>query len=177
SRRRRLSVRAHPRRDAAYEAMSKELRADLHERFVEWLERVAADRLGELEEIVAYHLERAALYRRELDLPGETEAARRAAELLLRSGARAYDRGDLSAAQNLLGRAVALLPPGDPLRVRALPLLGAAIFDAAGGMERALSVLEQALGESRAAGDPAAEASAWAMHQLVSIQSVPGTDV
>jgi predicted ATPase len=30
-------------RDAAYAAMSKELRADLHERFVTWLERVAAD--------------------------------------------------------------------------------------------------------------------------------------
>jgi len=164
-------------RDAAYEAMSKELRADLHERFFDWLERVAADRLGELEEILAYHLEQAALYRRELDLPDESEAGRRAAELLARSGTRAYDRGDLSAAQNLLGRAVSLLPPGDPVRVRALPLLGAAIFDAAGGMERALAVLEQGLHESRVAGDHAAEASAWTTHQLVSLQSVPGTDV
>ena len=163
-------------RDAAYEAMSKELRADLHEQLFDWLRRVMPDRLGELEEILAYHLEQAALYRRELDLPDDSEAGRRAAELLARSGARAYDRGDLSAAQNLLGRVVPLLPPGDPLRIRALPLLGAAILDAAAGMERALSTLEQALHESRVAGDRAAEMSAWAIHQLVSIQSVPGTN-
>ena len=86
-------------RDAAYESMSKELRAELHERLVDWLERVASDRLGELDEIVAYHLEQAARYRRELDLPDEREAGRRAAELLVRSGTRAYDRGDLSAAR------------------------------------------------------------------------------
>ncbi|MDQ3992756.1 MAG: AAA family ATPase, partial [Actinomycetota bacterium] len=163
-------------RDAAYEAMSKELRANLHERFVEWLQRVAADRLREMEEIRAYHLEQAALYRRELDLPDESDTAGRAAELLADAGTRAYDRGDLSAADNLLGRVVSLLPPGDPLRVRALPLLGAAILDAAGGMERALGLLAQALEESRA-GDRAAEASAWAMHQLVRIQSVPDMDL
>jgi class 3 adenylate cyclase/tetratricopeptide (TPR) repeat protein len=164
-------------RDAAYEAMSKELRADLHERFADWLERVALDRQGELEEILAYHLEQAALYRRELDLPDESEAGGRAAELLARSGTRAYDRGDLSAAQNLLARAVALLPSGDPLRVRALPLLGAAIFGAAGGMERALGVLEQALDEGHAAGDRVAEATAWAIQRLVAMQSDPGTDI
>jgi predicted ATPase len=163
-------------RDAAYAAISKRLRADLHERFVEWLGRAAPDRLGEMEEIVAHHLEQAALYRRELGLP-DAGAAGRAAELLERSGTRAYDRGDLPAAQNLLGRAVALLPAGDPGRLRALPLLGAATLDAAGGMERALDFLQQALAESRAAGDRAAEASAWATHTLVSLQSVPETDI
>jgi tetratricopeptide (TPR) repeat protein len=110
-------------------------------------------------------------------LPDESEAGRRAADLLAHSGTRAYDRGDLSAAENLLGRAVALLPAADSLRVKALPLLGAAIFDAAAGMERALDILEQALEESSVAGDRAAEASAWAMHRLVSAQSIPGTDV
>ena len=114
-------------RDAAYDAMSKELRAELHVRFVEWLERIAAERLSELEEIVAYHLERAALYRRELGL-AEGEAANRAAELLARSGERAYDRGDVPAARSLLGRATALLAIGDAMRVRLLPMLGAALF-------------------------------------------------
>jgi class 3 adenylate cyclase/tetratricopeptide (TPR) repeat protein len=164
-------------RDAAYVAMSKELRAELHERFVDWLERVASDRLSELEEIVAYHLEQAALYRRELDLSDEREAGRRAAELLVHAGTHAYDRGDLSAAESLLGRAVSLLQPGDALRIRALPLMGAAIYDAAGGMERALGLFERALDESRIAGDRAAEANAWALWQLVRIQSVPETDV
>jgi len=163
-------------RDAAYEAMSKQLRADLHEGLFDWLTRVAPERAGELEEILAYHLERAALYRREIALPDENDAGRRAAELLARSGTRAYDRGDLSAAQNLLSRAVSLLPSGDPMRVRALMLLGAAILDAAAGMERGLELVAQALQESRVSGDRAAEVTAWAIHQLVSLQSVPDTD-
>jgi hypothetical protein len=163
--------------DTAYEAMSKELRADLHERFVDWLERVAINRLAELDEIVAYHLEHAARYRHELDLPDEREAGRRAAALLVRSGTRAYDRGDLSAAQNLLGRAVPLLGAGDPSRVRALTLIGAAILDGTGGMQRARTIVDQALDESRAAGDQAGEASAWATQQLVSLQSDASTDI
>jgi tetratricopeptide (TPR) repeat protein len=163
-------------RDAAYEAMAKELRAELHDRFASWLELVAGDHLGELEEILGYHLEQAALYRRELDLPDESETRRRASELLARAGTRAYDRGDPAAAENLLARAAALLPPGDALRLRVLPLLGASILGAR-EMERALEVLHQALDEAVAAGDPVAEASAWALHRLVAVESVPGTDV
>ena len=51
-------------RDAAYEAMPKEQRADLHERFADWLEGVRAT--GARTEIVGYHLEQAWRYRREL---------------------------------------------------------------------------------------------------------------
>ena len=80
-----------------------------------------------------------ALCRAEVGLPDERESGRRAAELLARAGTRAFDRGDLSAAQNLLGRAIALLPAGDPLRIRALPMLAVAVFDAAGGIERAFA--------------------------------------
>src|SRR5438552_2061198 len=58
-----------------------------------------------------------------------------------------------------------------------MPLLGAAIFDSGGGMERALDILAQALDESRVAGDRAAEASAWALHQLVVLRSVSDTDL
>jgi tetratricopeptide (TPR) repeat protein len=129
-----------------------------------------------MEEILAYHLERSALYRNQLDLPDENHAGQRAAQLLARSGTRAYDRGDVAAAQSLLNRAVSLLAPGDPTRLRALPLLAAAILDAATGMERALSLVAQAVEESRIANDRAAELSAWAIHQLVSLQAVPDTD-
>ncbi|MHB8643381.1 MAG: AAA family ATPase, partial [Gaiellaceae bacterium] len=68
-------------RDAAYDAMSKELRAELHVRFVGWLERVGVERAGELEEIVGYHLEQAALYRRELGLDDDGAAVRAAERL------------------------------------------------------------------------------------------------
>ena len=44
-------------RDAAYEAAPKALRAELHERFADWLEDVGKARVEEFEEILAYHLE------------------------------------------------------------------------------------------------------------------------
>ena len=44
-------------RDAAYEAAPKALRAELHERFADWLEDVGEARVEEFEEILAYHLE------------------------------------------------------------------------------------------------------------------------
>ena len=46
-------------RDAAYEQMLKETRAELHERFVAWLERRADARAVQYEEIIGYHLEQA----------------------------------------------------------------------------------------------------------------------
>jgi class 3 adenylate cyclase len=53
-------------RDAAYEAMPKETRAELHERFAGWLEAKAGERLREYEEFLGYHLEQAHRYRAEL---------------------------------------------------------------------------------------------------------------
>ena len=52
-------------RDAAYESMSKRLRAILHERFADWVEARAGDD-AELDEILGHHLEQAHLYRAEL---------------------------------------------------------------------------------------------------------------
>ena len=53
-------------RDAAYDALSKESRADLHARFADWLEAKAGDRLAEYAEIVGWHLEQAYRYLSEL---------------------------------------------------------------------------------------------------------------
>ena len=53
-------------RDAAYDSLPKETRAELHERFADWLERHGA--LVEQDEIVGYHLEQAHRNRAELDL-------------------------------------------------------------------------------------------------------------
>ena len=58
-------------RDAAYEAMPKELRAELHERFASWLERMAGERVLEYEEILGFHLEQAYRYRLELAPPDD----------------------------------------------------------------------------------------------------------
>src|SRR4029077_15792398 len=50
-------------RDAAYEAVPKQIRSDLHERYAAWLEEVAGDRLPEREEVLGYHLEQAYRWR------------------------------------------------------------------------------------------------------------------
>ena len=62
-------------RDAAYESLPKASRAELHERFADWLDEHAG--LVEQDEIVGYHLEQASRHRRELD--GETPAPRSSA--------------------------------------------------------------------------------------------------
>jgi class 3 adenylate cyclase/tetratricopeptide (TPR) repeat protein len=110
-------------RDAAYQSMPKEQRADLHERFAEWLEQVAGDRLPEYEEILAYHLEQAYRYRVELGPPDErTRAiAHAAAGRLLSSADRAEERGDDATARSLLVRCAELSE--DAVRAHALTLL------------------------------------------------------
>ena len=62
-------------RDAAYEGMPKKVRADLHERFADWLEESAGERASEYEEILGYHLEQAYRYREELGPPTEADQA------------------------------------------------------------------------------------------------------
>jgi class 3 adenylate cyclase len=46
-------------RDAAYRALPKGSRADLHERYANWLEQRLSERSSEFEEILGYHLEQA----------------------------------------------------------------------------------------------------------------------
>jgi hypothetical protein len=55
-------------RDAAYDALPKAVRADLHARFANWLDE-HGDALVERDEIVGYHLEQAARYHAELGQP------------------------------------------------------------------------------------------------------------
>jgi class 3 adenylate cyclase/tetratricopeptide (TPR) repeat protein len=93
-------------RDAAYDALPKSTRADLHERFATWLERRGG--LIELDEIVGHHLEQAVRYRTELGLES-AELAVRAGGHLAEAGRKAHTRDDLGAAVNLFDRAVALL--------------------------------------------------------------------
>ncbi|MGH2484255.1 MAG: AAA family ATPase [Candidatus Limnocylindria bacterium] len=94
-------------RDAAYAAAPKELRADLHRRYADWLERRVGDGGTEYEEIIGYHLEQAYRYLPELRQP-DAELGYRAGERLGRAGERALARGDASAARNLLERATEL---------------------------------------------------------------------
>ena len=94
-------------RDAAYEGLPKEVRAEQHERHGAWLEQVLGDRLAEGEEFLGYHLEQAYRYRAELGAIDQNslELADRACRHLASAGRLALRRGDTQAAVNLLERA------------------------------------------------------------------------
>jgi class 3 adenylate cyclase/tetratricopeptide (TPR) repeat protein len=131
-------------RDAAYDSLPKETRADLHERFAAWL----AERGGlvELDEIVGYHLEQAYRNREALD-PSDSRLqalGRRAAGRLAQAARGALSHGDLGAARGLFTRATALLPQGDDMRLEILRELQWPLSEA-GEMEemrRAIAELE-----------------------------------
>ncbi len=134
-------------RDAAYQGLLKRSRALLHERFVEWADRVNAeqDRALEFEEVLGYHLEQAYLYRTQLgplDEHGVTLGIR-ASQRLHSAGDRALARGDLPAATGLLTRAAALLPSVDLERARILTKAGGARMES-GQFEAA----DEAFGEA-----------------------------
>ena len=114
--------------DAAYSAIPKSTRAELHERFAGWLERRDAE-----DELVGYHLEQAARCRAELGAPDEA-LTERAGVLLAAAGSRAHARDDMPAARTLLERAVELahLGPARPEALRELATARWATGDVAG---------------------------------------------
>jgi class 3 adenylate cyclase/tetratricopeptide (TPR) repeat protein len=148
-------------RDAAYEGLPKGVRADLHERLADWLELDVRGRTGEYEEIVGYHLEKA--HSLLLELGTKTEhigfLGSRAGLVLASAGRRAFARGDMPAAVNLLSRAAALSPADDPARIELLLQLGFALLEI-GDYARLEDVLADAVAAASAAGDPDLEAHA-----------------
>jgi class 3 adenylate cyclase/tetratricopeptide (TPR) repeat protein len=144
-------------RDAAYERVPKELRSELHERFADWLD----GRGEEFDEVIGYHLEQAYHCLAALGRPGERgqDLAEAAASRLVASGRRAYARADTRAAANLLERAASLLPGDDPRRLDLLPPLGRALR-AQGQLDRADTVLSEAVERGHAAGERAVAADA-----------------
>jgi class 3 adenylate cyclase/tetratricopeptide (TPR) repeat protein len=135
-------------RDAAYDALPKETRAELHEQFADWLAHHGQE-LIELDEVLGYHLEQAVGYRRELGHP-DRELERRAALRLGEAGSKAATRSDAHGAANLLRRALALLTEDDPSRPPLLiELIGA--VEGAGGLEEQF----QLIGELEQHDDPA----------------------
>ena len=139
-------------RDAAYGALPKTQRADLHERFADWLER-----RGMFEEISGHHLEQAYLARSQLAPVNDqiAELGARAGAALASAGHRALAREDMPAAARLLGRAVALLGEGTKRREAMRELSGALWIT--GERERARSVLADVVTEAAAAGDERVE--------------------
>jgi len=155
-------------REAAYAGTAKKLRAELHERFADWLVRMAGARAVEYEEILGHHLERAYRYREELGPLDERARAVgvRAAERLTAAGQRALGRGDIPAAANLLGRAASLFPSSEPRRLQVLPDLGAALM-LSGDLVRADEVLTEAIDAAAAADEQPLQARALVERTLL----------
>ncbi len=141
-------------RDAAYDSLPKQARAELHERYAAWLAQAYAARGGEVGEVLGWHLERAYRFLTELgpvDAHGR-QVAEAAAAQLAAAGHLATGRGDLPAAANLLERAIALLPPGDRTRLELLTDLGEVLILNV-ETERAQRVLDDVMAAAERTGD------------------------
>src|SRR5206468_4691592 len=75
-----------------------------------------------------------------------------ASERLLAAGSRAFARGDMPGAVNLLGRAAELLPKEDPIRLELLPDLATALTEV-GELSQADSILGETVEAARAIGN------------------------
>jgi len=156
-------------RDAAYQALAKQTRSELHERFAQWLEQSAGDRIGEYRAILGYHYEQAFRYRVEL---GPVDA--HAADLALRAGtliAAAARQANVladAAAVPLLERAMELLPPDSSDRRFTIAQVGW-LFLVVGQGARAEALLEETVDQARSTGDERAEA--WATLGLRWVQN------
>jgi class 3 adenylate cyclase/tetratricopeptide (TPR) repeat protein len=141
-------------RVAAYDAVPKVVRAELHEQFADWLEKNFAEQIGELEEIIGHHLEQTTRYRLELGLvdSATVELALRAGTRLAAAGGRAFARGDVSAASKLLERAASLLEARPETRAEVLLQLAAVVHEQ-GDAIRADALLTEAGTLAEAAGD------------------------
>ena len=157
-------------RDAAYARLTKAERAELHERFADWLEGIAGDRLTEYETILGHHLERAWSYRTELhDGSGRTRVAgERAGRYLYASGKRARERGEVGAAEALLLRAEALPSANEVARAELLIETGLAQL-AAGRSAEAYEHGDRALELATAVGAAAIAARARLLRYDASI--------
>ena len=130
-------------REAAYQGLPKQRRAELHERVARWLE-APAGRPGR---------DHRPPPRRGLPPPGRARARRAsasgpwppaAAERLAAAADAALLRGDSPAGARLLERAASLLESDDAARSELLPALGAALFEA-GRIADAARVLDEAI--------------------------------
>ena len=166
-------------RDATYRGLLKASRAVLHERFVGWADRVNQDRdrAVEYEEILGYHLEQAYTCLSELgplDDHGRQLGVRAAARLSS-AGQRAFARGDMPAAANLLRRAVALLPVDSHDRLARLPDLAEAMM-AIGEFAWAETFLDEAIEMAAQAGEEGLRASARLLRLRVRSHSAEPED-
>jgi class 3 adenylate cyclase/tetratricopeptide (TPR) repeat protein len=161
-------------RDAAYDGIPKSRRADMHERLANWIEAKTRGLAGEYEEIIGYHLEQAHRSLLELGPPTEQTAALagRAARPLAAAGERAFARGDMPAAVQLLSRATVLLPSHDMRRLELLPEVAFALMETA-DFDRLVAVAGEMEAAAAETGDVGLQAHATVIGLWVRVFTNP----
>ena len=143
-------------RDVTYEATPKLRRATLHEQLAERFERLG----GATDELAGLHLEYAHRYWVDLRRQSRaTEVGKRASRYLAEAGRRAFARGDMAAASNLLDRATSV--PGLDVAGRGelLVLLGSALARS-GEFVRCDEILAQVIARAAESSDRSLESRA-----------------
>lgn len=160
--------------DAAYEALPKAQRGELHELFAAWVEAKLKDWDRKVDELVGYHLEQAHRYHSELGSPDRhgQELAAGAADRLARAAGRAFGLGDVSATASLFARAAALLPAGSPSRLEAQAMLGRALR-IAGDFAKANVVLGEVIEGATAAGEEGVRTQALVERAFIRLYTDP----
>jgi class 3 adenylate cyclase/tetratricopeptide (TPR) repeat protein len=138
---------------AAYERMPEDRRAELHERYADWLAEQTRANPDQFDELVAHHFNEAYRYASKLDPAADRtrKVACRAGERYAAAGNRAVIRGDTGLVQAWLGRAVRLLPGDHADRLQALPQLAEA-QQASGKLNEAARVYQELAKSAKAVG-------------------------
>jgi class 3 adenylate cyclase/tetratricopeptide (TPR) repeat protein len=157
--------------EAAYRGTPKERRAELHQRFADWIYRTAGERAVEFEEVVGHHLQQAYRYRSEVGAAEEElrSLGLRAARPLAAAGSRALERRDMAAAAELLGRAAEVVPSDAEERPSILLALGEVLVEM-GDLGRAEECFAEAERLANGAGDTGMAANA-AIFRLFLLES------
>jgi class 3 adenylate cyclase/tetratricopeptide (TPR) repeat protein len=165
--------RHHLIRDAAYQSMAKHARADMHERFGDFLEQRDGIPATDHDELVGYHLEQAFRYRLELGpSSGDAESVRaRAAARLASAGRRAFAREDMPAAVNLLTRATSLMGVNAE-RLELQPDLAIALEET-GEFAAAETLLDETLREAKRIDHAGVQAHAMLAGLLLQLATRP----
>jgi class 3 adenylate cyclase/tetratricopeptide (TPR) repeat protein len=138
---------------AAYERMPEDRRAELHERYADWLAEQTRANPDQFDELVAHHFNEAYRYASKLDPAADRTnwVACRAGERYAAAGNRAVIRGDTGLVRAWLGRAVRLLPADREDRLKALPQLAEA-QQASGKLNEAARVYQELAKSAKAVG-------------------------
>ena len=144
-------------REAAYASLAKSARARLHECQATWLDGLEGG-LPDADARIAFHLEAACRYEREIGGGPPDELMSRAGRRLAAAAWVARGRGDLLGEIGFLDRAIALLGTDEEQGAALLPALVSALFEA-GSSDRAELLAERAVSTSASLGLP--RVAAW----------------